>query len=187
LLLQLKITPGVATMALICRQHRLINRNAALFGVLILTLSACAHTRPMSSADKDGAVPAPKSLGEVLGQDVTGSENKAPQIQMTDNGDITVRGVKLKNTKFDFPITINSRVEYWVDYFTGRGRGFFEKYLERSEYFIPYIVPILKQNNMPQDLVYLAMIESGFNNLARSHAKAVGPWQFMSATGKRYV
>ena len=39
---------------------------------------------------------------------------------------------------------------------------------------------------MPEDLVYLAMIESGFNNLARSQAKAVGPWQFISATGKRY-
>jgi hypothetical protein len=39
---------------------------------------------------------------------------------------------------------------------------------------------------MPEDLVYLAMIESGFNNFARSHARAVGPWQFISATGKRY-
>jgi LysM repeat protein len=184
LLLHLGITPGVAKMALISRQHRLNNVNAAFFGMLILSLSACAHTRTVSTPD-NGIVPAPKTLGEVLGQDVT-AENKTPQIQMTDNGEITVRGVKLKNTKFDFPITINSRVEYWVDYFTGRGRGFFEKYLERSEYFIPYIVPILKQNNMPQDLVYLAMIESGFNNLARSHAKAVGPWQFMSATGKRY-
>ncbi len=160
--------------------------NAAFLGALILGLSGCAHTRTMGNSDNgNGLVPPPKTLGEVLGQDVT-AENKPAQIQMTDNGEITVRGVKLKNTKFDFPITINSRVEYWVDYFTGRGRGFFEKYLERSEYFIPYIVPILKQNNMPQDLVYLAMIESGFNNLARSHAKAVGPWQFMSATGKRY-
>src|SRR6185312_16022487 len=62
----------------------------------------------------------------------------------------------------------------------------FEKYLERSEFFIPYIQPLLKQNGMPEDLVYLAMIESGFNNFARSRARAVGPWQFMSATGKRY-
>jgi LysM repeat protein len=151
----------------------------------LIGLSACAHTRPATLVDRDSAAPAPKNVGEVLAQDVDDS-SKVHQVQMTDNGEIIVRGVKLKNTKFDFPITINSRVEYWIDYFTGRGRGFFEKYLERSEYFIPYIVPILKQNNMPQDLVYLAMIESGFNNFARSHAKAVGPWQFMSATGKRY-
>lgn len=101
-------------------------------------------------------------------------------------GEMVVQGVKLENTDFDYPVTINSRVEFWVDYFTGRGRKHFVKYLERSELFVPYIRPILKQNGMPEDLVYLAMIESGFNNHARSHAKAVGPWQFISATGKRY-
>jgi membrane-bound lytic murein transglycosylase D len=106
--------------------------------------------------------------------------------RMGEQGEMIVLGVKLKNTDFDFPVTLNSRVEFWVDYFTGRGRKHFEKYLERSEFFIPYIQPILKQNNMPEDLVYLAMIESGFNNHARSTAKAVGPWQFISATGKRY-
>lgn len=100
--------------------------------------------------------------------------------------EIIVQGIKLQNTQFDYPITINSAVEQWVDYFTGRGRPHFERYLERSELFIPYIKPILKQNGLPEDLVYLAMIESGFNNHARSHAKAVGPWQFISATGKRY-
>ena len=92
----------------------------------------------------------------------------------------------MKNTQFDYPITINSKVEQWVDYFLGKGRPHMERYLERSEHFIPFIAPILKQNNMPEDLVYLAMIESGFANHARSFAKAVGPWQFISATGKRY-
>ncbi len=100
--------------------------------------------------------------------------------------EMIIAGVKLKNTHFDFPVTLNSRVAFWVDYFSHRGRGYFEKYLTRSEYFVPYIAPLLKKSGMPEDLVYLAMIESGFNNLARSHAKAVGPWQFISATGKRY-
>jgi hypothetical protein len=105
---------------------------------------------------------------------------------MGSRGEIVIRGVRLQNTSFDYPITINSRVEYWVDYFTGRGRKHFARYLERSELFIPYIVPLLRQNGMPEDLVYLAMIESGFNNHARSWAKAVGPWQFIPATGRRY-
>lgn len=100
--------------------------------------------------------------------------------------ELVVRGVRLQSTQFDYPVTLNSRVEFWIDYFLGRGRPHFEKYLERSELFIPYITPILVQNGMPEDLVYLAMIESGFNNHARSSAKAVGPWQFISATGKRY-
>lgn len=100
--------------------------------------------------------------------------------------EITFRGIKLQNTQFDIPIVVNSRVEFWIDYFQGRGRKHFEKYLERSTHFIPFITPLLKQNGMPEDLVYLAMIESGFHNYARSKAKAVGPWQFISATGKRY-
>lgn len=111
---------------------------------------------------------------------------KPTGIRLSDTGDLLVNGVKLEVTEYDFPITINSRVEFWVDYFTGRGRKHFEKYLERSELFIPFIRPILRANKMPEDLVYLAMIESGFHNHARSHAKAVGPWQFISATGKRY-
>jgi hypothetical protein len=168
-----------------------------VFAVLF-TVTGCAHgpthsSNPTGNSFGDAAnardqdAVAPKALNEVVSPGMGMDDTAKPrQIVMTDNGEITVRGIKLKNTKFDIPITINSRVEFWVDYFTGKGRIHFEKYLERSEYFIPYITPVLKQNGMPQDLVYLAMIESGFNNLARSHAKAVGPWQFISATGKRY-
>lgn len=98
----------------------------------------------------------------------------------------TYRGLKISQKDYDFPIQINDSVAFWIDYFSGRGRGFFEKYLQRSELFIPYIQPILKQYGIPQDLVYLAMIESGFANHAKSQARAVGPWQFMPMTGKRY-
>jgi hypothetical protein len=163
---------------------------------LLFISSGCAHVQNTGdNASSDVAVLPkgnPKSINEVLLQD---REKTKPGINLVSANssavsahetEIVVQGIKLKNTHFDFPITINSRVEYWIDYFCGRGRGYFTKYLERSEFFIPYITPLLKQNNMPEDLVYLAMIESGFNNLARSRAKAVGPWQFISATGKRY-
>ncbi len=161
------------------KSHYLLK--TSLIGLVLLT--GCAHFR--TSSDNNNHLdssnpPTPKSLTEVLQPD---SNQKSIVVE---NGEMSVHGIKLKNTHFDIPITINTRVEYWVNYFTGRGRGFFEKYLERSEYFVPYIIPLLKQNGMPEDLVYLAMIESGFNNLARSRARAVGPWQFISATGKRY-
>ena len=93
---------------------------------------------------------------------------------------------KIPNCSFDLPVEMNSAVSKWITYFTGKGRDRFEKYLERSEYFIPYIRPILRSAKAPEDLVYLAMIESGFNNNARSNARAVGAWQFISATGRRY-
>ena len=146
-------------------------------------MTGCAHAPRNTALELSESVPAPKSISDILQQDQFGSPHNQLVVQ---GGSITVNGVRLKHTDFDYPITVNSRVEHWIDYFCGRGRPYFQKYLERSEFFIPYIVPVLKQNGLPQDLVYLAMIESGFNNLARSHAKAVGPWQFISATGMRY-
>ncbi|NBY20091.1 LysM peptidoglycan-binding domain-containing protein [bacterium] len=90
------------------------------------------------------------------------------------------------NSRYDFPITVNSRVEGWIDYFTGKGRGHMERYLGRSSRYMPVMKQIFKKSGLPEDLVYLALIESGFNLRAKSRAKAVGPWQFMKATGKRY-
>lgn len=90
------------------------------------------------------------------------------------------------DSRYDFPIAMNSRVEGWIDYFTGRGRHHMERYLARSSRYIPMMKEILRREGLPEDLVYLALIESGFNLRARSHARAVGPWQFMKATGKRY-
>jgi membrane-bound lytic murein transglycosylase D len=90
------------------------------------------------------------------------------------------------DSRYDFPITMNSRVEGWIDYFTGRGRHHMERYLARSSRYIPMMKEILRKEGLPEDLVYLALIESGFNLRARSHARAVGPWQFMKATGTRY-
>ena len=148
--------------------------------------SGCATVKTSNSLLPGASEP--RTVGEVIQQDLKRSSTSvvSGNSALPSGTDIVINGVKLKNKNFDIPVTINSRVEYWVDYFTGRGRPFFTKYLERSEFFIPYIAPLLKQNGLPEDLVYLSMIESGFNNLARSHAKAVGPWQFISATGKRY-
>ncbi len=163
-----------------------------IFGAL-LALPACSGARiqtqegPNWAALREGG----SGITEVI-SGVPSSESSDEPLRpagassIGDHGEMTVLGVKLENTQFDFPVTLNSRVEFWVDYFTGRGRKHFEKYLERSEFFIPYIQPLLRQNGLPEDLVYLAMIESGFNNHARSSAKAVGPWQFIAATGKRY-
>ncbi len=94
--------------------------------------------------------------------------------------------IQLQNASFDLPVEVNPSVQKWINYFTGKGRAVFERYLERSEYFIPYLKPILRSAKAPEDLVYLAMIESGFNNNAKSHARAVGAWQFIAPTGRRY-
>ena len=80
----------------------------------------------------------------------------------------------------------HDRVVYWMDYFTGRARWHFERYLERLGRYDGMIRARLTAAGLPQDLIYLAMIESGFNQLARSRAGAVGLWQFMPGTARRY-
>jgi membrane-bound lytic murein transglycosylase D len=94
--------------------------------------------------------------------------------------------LNLKNVHFDIPVVWNEPVQKWVKYFSGRGRDYFVRYASRGGRYAPVLSKILADNGIPRDLIFLAMAESGFQNHAKSWAKAVGPWQFMSFTGKRY-
>jgi membrane-bound lytic murein transglycosylase D len=80
----------------------------------------------------------------------------------------------------------HSRVDYWIGRFQTDKRDDFTTYLKRMGRYTQLISAALDKRGMPQDLVYLAMIESGFNPKAYSHAKASGLWQFISATASRY-
>jgi len=84
------------------------------------------------------------------------------------------------------PLVLNRRVERAISYFKTRGRKVMQKWLDRSAEMIPIILPILEEEGMPEDLVYLSMIESGFKTNAYSYAHASGPWQFISATGRKF-
>jgi membrane-bound lytic murein transglycosylase D len=84
------------------------------------------------------------------------------------------------------PIEVNQNVLRWIDYFEGRGRKHMEVYLSRSTRYMPMMKKILRENGLPEDLIYIALIESGFNARAHSHAAAVGYWQFIRSTGKSY-
>ena len=88
--------------------------------------------------------------------------------------------------EFDIPIVINAKVEQFIQYFQTTARKPFSNWLARSERYIPFMRNLLKESGLPEDLVYMALIESGFNPYAYSRAKASGPWQFIYLTGKRY-
>ncbi|MCK5884636.1 MAG: transglycosylase SLT domain-containing protein [Bacteriovoracaceae bacterium] len=94
--------------------------------------------------------------------------------------------LKLDNYYFDFPVVYNKSVKKWMHYFLNRGRGSFKRYTARAGRYAPMMGKILEEAGLPRDLIFLAMAESGFQNKAKSWAKAVGPWQFMPYTGKRY-
>jgi len=86
----------------------------------------------------------------------------------------------------DIPIVLNDRVQNFIKYFQTEGRDIFSEWLSRSGKYIPMMKEILETKGMPPDLVYLAMIESGFNMRAKSNKGAVGPWQFIESTARRY-
>jgi membrane-bound lytic murein transglycosylase D len=91
-----------------------------------------------------------------------------------------------KEPDFDIPIVINAKVEQFIQYFQTTAKNNFSNWLARSEKYIPFMRGHLKENGLPEDLVYMALIESGFNPYAYSRSKASGPWQFIYLTGKRY-
>lgn len=80
----------------------------------------------------------------------------------------------------------HERVQYWMTYFTGRSRWHFERYIERAGRYDSMIRTRLAAAGLPQDLLYLAMIESGFAQTIRSRAGAVGVWQFIPGTARLY-
>ena len=80
----------------------------------------------------------------------------------------------------------NDRVRYFVSYFCKARGMFIAEALARSGRYVPMMAAILQQAGLPEELVYLSLIESGFSPHAMSRSKAVGPWQFMRTTGIRY-
>jgi len=84
------------------------------------------------------------------------------------------------------PILYNQQVENTIKFFQTRGRDQFEIWLKRYVIYYDLIIGILEEYSLPEELVYLALIESGMNPKAYSRANAVGIWQFVYATGKRY-
>ncbi|HMK49977.1 MAG TPA: transglycosylase SLT domain-containing protein [Thermodesulfovibrionales bacterium] len=82
--------------------------------------------------------------------------------------------------------TANEAVKKHVDYFSDRIKQRFSVWLTRSGKYIEMMKGILKEQNVPEDMVFLPLIESGFNANAYSPAKAVGYWQFIASTAKNY-
>jgi len=87
---------------------------------------------------------------------------------------------------YDFPVTMNKQVEFYLNQFQNKQRKMFKRWLERSGRYMPVISKELEKADLPQELAYLAMIESGYNPSAYSHAHAAGLWQFIRGTGRNY-
>ncbi len=84
------------------------------------------------------------------------------------------------------PIVMNKLVDQHIAFFQGKGRVHMERWMYQSGKYFPLLRKILREEGVPEELTYLAMVESGLNPVARSWARAVGMWQFMKGTGRLY-
>ena len=122
--------------------------------------------QPEPSQDVTDGEPAPESSDE-------------PAIAATTDPEV-------EDATYDVPIVRNESVEDYIEYFQTEIRDKFTLWLERSGRYIPLMRQVFKAHGLPEDLVFVALIESGFNPYAYSRSRAVGPWQFIKGTGRLY-
>ncbi|SDK67839.1 membrane-bound lytic murein transglycosylase D [Catalinimonas alkaloidigena] len=91
---------------------------------------------------------------------------------------------RLSCLESEIELTFNSTIRGFIDYFTIRNREYTKLMLERRDVYFPIFEEALAKNNMPDEIKYLSIVESGLNPLARSRVGAVGLWQFMPYTGR---
>jgi membrane-bound lytic murein transglycosylase D len=93
---------------------------------------------------------------------------------------------RLSTLETTIPLHFNERVKAFVDYFAVKNRDYTRMVMARSNYFFPIFEKVLAEHGLPDELKYLAIIESGLAVKARSRVSAVGLWQFMYGTGRMH-
>ncbi len=106
------------------------------------------------------------------------SDDSFDEVNLSQNRDIYKLNLEQYENK--------PRVQKWIRYFTKRGKRHLQDHLNQGYYYKNIVLKLLKEENLPPELYYLALIESGFSTTARSSAQAVGVWQFIRNTGTRY-
>jgi len=94
--------------------------------------------------------------------------------------------MRFGETDYHIPKEMVARVKYHVSVYSGGLKSTIGRYIIRKDQYFPMIKRVFRESNLPEDLGYVSMLESGFNPRALSPVGARGMWQFMPATGKRY-
>ncbi len=162
--------------------------------LLLVSISACSpHTKQSAlhqQPDAEGTDIASQAeeISTIVEPEITAKEELAAleQLGVTKEGELAPLPEGLNLSHYDFPVTINKQVLYYLDLFQGKQKKSFTAWLARSSQYIPSIQEEFKKAGLPRDLAYLAMIESGFNPSAYSPADASGLWQFIEGTGRNH-
>jgi membrane-bound lytic murein transglycosylase D len=145
-------------------------------------LGACAHAQsPMTTP---GTTERWQRIMQQMRRDSAAADQTAPSEKAAapyDNGAIPA-GVDI--SKFELPIQYNEQVQQYIDLFSQRRKSTFVSWLHRMTRYRSYIEERLQSAGLPRELVYLPVIESGYDVTATSSANAVGIWQFMAGTAR---
>ncbi len=123
-----------------------------------------------------------KQFGQIEGS--IKSEDLSGATKVDRPGDVAA--VTNATNREGITLQFNEHVKRWIKYFVVRSKARFQRYLDRGERYRDVVEETLRKHGLPAELYYLAMIESGYANHARSPKAAVGAWQFIPGTGRRY-
>ncbi|HEX8430312.1 MAG TPA: lytic transglycosylase domain-containing protein, partial [Longimicrobium sp.] len=144
----------------------------ALSLALLLGSTACAAAPrvPTAPAAPTARAQEPERIQETF---------VAPPVAAT-----PVRRDLLGSARYDLPVEANRWVEMELDFLVKQRHDVIGRWLQRSEKYDDFVQEVFAAHGIPRDLHHLAMVESGYSPTARSHAGALGMWQFMPATGR---
>lgn len=151
----------------------------------------CVSVEHIKDNSQQGMADTGYERGHFIESDLITKETSPGEASLNLEGELPeipkeVVGSLDKNDRGSIPIEVNANVQKWINYFADKNHARFQRFLNRGHKYQKAIYAILDEYEVPRDIYYLAMIESGFVTRARSHASAVGVWQFIAATGRRY-
>lgn len=121
----------------------------------------------------------------LVGWSATGGQSQFRANEWSDDVVVPSALAEMERAGVELPMEVNERVEFWMRRFM-REKSVFEDMLSRAGLYSDMIRSKLRDRGMPEELIYLAMIESGFFTDARSRVAATGVWQFMGPTARAY-
>jgi len=161
--------------------------------VVLLLLSSCSHVTSLTKAKKSR----PKSIRSLTSKtthkeiskkhlDLLASEKIVAKMSAPVRKEVRVEK-RQTATASNLPLRFEQRhYDFWLKYFSKKEKARFERHMSNGLKFEKIVHEVFKEHGLPSDLFFVGLIESGFNTHIRSHASAVGPWQFIKGTGKRY-
>jgi membrane-bound lytic murein transglycosylase D len=145
--------------------------------------------QPVSENSKAGEAAIPSELQPVPAEPETCLVQELDELRQTGSWNNSTKSERAELSLGpiqNFPIVHNKQVAMYLKLFQNKQKNQLKRWFARSGVYSKLMTKELSKAGLPSDLVYLAMIESGFNQRAYSRSRALGLWQFMKGTGKEY-